>query len=337
MRHLAIITAFALLAASGTARAQSVEEFYKGKTVNLLIGFSVGGGYDLYARHLARYMGKHIPGKPTIVPQNMAGAGSLRAASFLYSAAPKDGTAIGTFARTTGINPLLESGANFDGTKFGWLGSVTNDTSACVTWHTSAVKTWKDFLEKPVTLGGQGPSSEPDIFANLYKNVFGAKVKLVAGYPGTNEITLAMERGEVEGLCGLSWSTIKTRHAQWLKDKKINIIVQAAFKKEPEMPDVPLIVDLTKDQEKLQILKIFLAAQEMARPFAAPPGIPEDRKAALIAAFDATVKDPEFLAEAKKLDLDVNPVSGSAIDKLLAELYATPKDILAKAGQASNK
>jgi len=337
MRHLAIITAFALLAASGTARAQSVEEFYKGKTVNLLIGFSVGGGYDLYARHLARYMGKHIPGKPTIVPQNMAGAGSLRAASFLYSAAPKDGTAIGTFARTTGINPLLESGANFDGTKFGWLGSVTNDTSACVVWHTSAVKNWKDFLEKPVTLGGQGPSSEPDIFANLYKNVFGAKVKLVAGYPGTNEITLAMERGEVEGLCGLSWSTIKTRHAQWLKDKKINIIVQAAFKKEPEMTDVPLIVDLTKDQEKLQILKIFLAAQEMARPFAAPPGIPEDRKAALIAAFDATVKDPEFLAEAKKLDLDVNSVSGSAIDKLLAELYATPKDILAKAGQASNK
>jgi tripartite-type tricarboxylate transporter receptor subunit TctC len=319
------------------ARAQSVEEFYKGKTINLLIGFSVGGGYDLYARHLARFMGKHIPGKPTIIPQNMAGAGSLRAASFLYSAAPKDGTAIGTFARTTGINPLLESGANFDGTKFAWIGSVTDDTSVCITWHTSAVKTWKDFLEKPITLGGQGPSSEPDIFANLYKNVFGAKVKLVAGYPGTNEITLAMERGEVEGLCGLSWSTIKTRHAQWMKDKKINIIVQAAFKKEPEMGDVPLIVDLTKDQEKLQILKIFLAAQEMARPFAAPPGIPEDRKAALIAAFDATMKDPEFLAEAKKLDLDVNPVSGNAIDKLLAELYATPKDVLVKAGHASNK
>jgi tripartite-type tricarboxylate transporter receptor subunit TctC len=322
---------------SQSARAQSVEEFYKGKTINLLIGFSVGGGYDLYARHLARFMGKHIPGKPTIVPQNMAGAGSLRAASFLYSAAPKDGTAFGTFSRTTGINPLLESGANFDGTKFGWLGSVTNDVSTCITWHTSVVKTWNDFLAKPITLGGQGPSSEPDIFANLYKNLFGAKVKLVAGYPGTNEITLAMERGEVDGLCGLSWSTLKTRHAQWMKDKKINIVVQAAFKKEPEMADVPLIVDLTKDQEKLQILKIFLAAQEMARPFAAPPGIPEDRKAALIAAFDATVKDPEFLAEAKKLDLDVNPVSGKAIDKLLVELYATPKDVLAKAGQASNK
>jgi tripartite-type tricarboxylate transporter receptor subunit TctC len=325
----------ALLAAQFPARAQSVEDFYRGKTISVLIGFSVGGGYDLYARHLARHIGKHIPGKPTMLPQNMAGAGSLRAANFLYSAAPKDGTAIGTFARTTGINPLLESGATFDGTKFAWLGSVTDDTSLCVTWHTTAVKTWDDFVTKPVTLGGQGPSSEPDIFANLYRNVFGAKVKLVAGYPGTNEITLAMERGEVEGLCGLSWSTIKTRHAQWLRDKKINLIVQAAFQKEPEMGDVPLVMDLAKTEEQKQIMKLFLAAQQMARPFAAPPGIPEDRKAALTAAFDVTMKDAEFLAEAKKLNLDVNPVSGKDIDKLLAELYATPKDVIRKAGLAA--
>src|SRR4051812_26958029 len=162
-------TALALVVLSALpVRAQSVEEFYKGKSINLLIGFSVGGGYDLYARHLARHMSKHIPGRPTLLPQNMAGAGSLRAANFLYSAAPKDGTAIGTFARTTGINPLLESGATFDGTRFSWLGSVTDDTSICISWHTSPVKTWSDFLEKPITLGGQGPSSEPDIFANLY-------------------------------------------------------------------------------------------------------------------------------------------------------------------------
>jgi len=331
------VAALVLVTAGGTAGAQSVEEFYRGKTINLVIGFSVGGGYDLYARHLARHMGKFIPGKPTIVPQNQPGAGSLKAANYLYSAAPKDGTVFGTFARTTGINPLLETGATFDGTKFGWLGSVTNDISTCVTWHASAVKTWGDFLAKPSTLGGQGPSSEPDIFANLYKNVFGAKVKLVSGYPGTNEITLAMERGEVDGLCGLSWSTIKTRHAQQLREKKINIIVQAAFKKEPEMANVPLIVDLTKDAEKLQILKLFLTAQEMARPFAAPPGIPEERKAALVSAFDATMKDAEFLAEAAKLNLDVNPVRGAAIDTLLAELYATPKEVLTKAGQAAAK
>ena len=225
------------------AQAQSVEEFYKGKSITLAIGFTPGGGYDLYARHLARHMGKHIPGRPTIVPQNMAGAGSLRAANFIYSAAPKDGTAFGTFARTTGLNPLLESGATFDGTKFTWLGSVTNDISLCVTWHTSKANTWENFLKVPTTLGGQAPSSEPDIFANLYKNVFGAPIKLVAGYPGTNEITLAMERGEVDGLCGLSWSTIKTRHLAWLKEKKINLLVQAAFKKDPEIGNVPLVMD----------------------------------------------------------------------------------------------
>src|SRR3954454_4802613 len=242
---LALVTLSAL-----PARAQTVEEFYRGKTINLAIGFSVGGGYDLYARHLARHMGRHIPGNPAIVPQNMAGAGSLRAANFIYTAAPKDGTAFGTFARTTGINPLLESGATFDGTKFSWLGSVTDDVSLCVSCRASPLKTWKDFREKPITLGGQGPSSEPDVFARLYKNVFDAPVKLVAGYPGTNEITLAMERGEVDGLCGVSWSTVKTRHAQWLKDKKINLISQSSLKKAAELGDVPLVMDQTKDKEK---------------------------------------------------------------------------------------
>ena len=337
--HKALLTALALaMIFVQSARSQSVEEFYKGKTVNLVIGFSVGGGYDLYARHLARHIGRHIPGQPTILPQNMPGAGSLKAANYVYTAAPKDGTAFGTFSRTTGINPLLESGATFDGTKFSWLGSVTDDVSTCVTWHTSPVKTWKDFLEKPVTLGGQGPSSEPDIFARLYKNVFGAPIKLVAGYPGTNEISLAMERGEVDGLCGLSWSTIKTRHAAWLRDKKINLLVQAAFKKEPEIDaQVPLVMDMTQDKEKLQILKLILAAQEMARPFAAPPGIPADRKAALVKAFDLTMKDPEFLADAKKLNIDVNPVGAKALDELLAELYATPKDVVKKASEAITK
>jgi tripartite-type tricarboxylate transporter receptor subunit TctC len=328
------IAAVVLLAGMAPVHAQSVEDFYKGKSITLAIGFTPGGGYDLYARHLARHMSKHIPGRPTIVPQNMAGAGSLRAANFVYSAAPKDGTAFGTFARTTGLNPLLESGATFDGTKFTWLGSVTNDISLCVTWHTSKANTWENFLKHPTTMGGQAPSSEPDIFANLYKNVFGAPVKLVPGYPGTNEITLAMERGEVDGLCGLSWSTIQTRHLSWLKEKKINLLVQAAFKKDPNIGDVPLVMDLTKDTEKLQILKLILAAQEMARPFAAPPDIPRDRAAALIAAFDATMKDPEYLADAKKLRIDVNPVTGPEIDKLLRELYATPKDVIAKASQA---
>jgi len=330
--------ALALLGASGLpAAAQSVEDFYRGKNINLVIGYSVGGGYDLYARQLARHIGKYIPGRPTIVPQNMTGAGSLRAASYIYSAAPKDGTVFGTFARAMAIQPLLTSTAQFDGTKFTWLGSVTNDVSTCVTWHTAAVKTWKDMLEKPVTFGGEGPGADPDLFALLYKNVFGAKVKLVTGYHGTNDTTLAMERGEVDGLCGLSWSTLKSRHMQWMKEKKINILVQAAFQRQPDLGDVPLITDAVKTPEQRQILKLFLTSQEMARPFAAPPGIPEDRKAALIAAFDQTMKDPEFLSEAQKLELDVNPVSAKAIDEMLAELYATPKDVLEKAAQAIAK
>ncbi len=326
-----------MVAGPQVVHSQSVEEFYRGKSIALAIGFTPGGGYDLYARHLARYMSKYIPGNPAIVPQNMAGAGSLRAANYIYSVAPKDGTVFGTFARTTGLNPLLESGATFDGTKFTWLGSVTNDVSLCVTWHTSKANNWENFLKHPTALGGQAPSSEPDIFANLYKNVFGAPIKLVPGYPGTNEITLAMERGEVDGLCGLSWSTIQTRHLQWLKEKKINLIVQAAFQRVPEMGNVPLVMDLTKDAEKLQILRLILAAQEMARPFAAPPGIPRDRAAALISAFNATMKDADYLADAKKSRIDINPVSGAEIDKLLAELYATPKDVIAKASLAISR
>ena len=330
--------ALAILAAP-PARAQSVEDFYKGKTINLVIGYSVGGGYDLYARHLARHIGKHIPGRPSVVPQNLTGAGSLRAANFIYAAAPKDGTTFGTFGRTIAISPLLQGSAQtaqFDGTKFTWLGSVTNDVSTCITWHAAPVKTWSDMLEKTVTLGGEGPGADPDVFALLYKNVFGAKVKLVTGYHGTNDTVLAMERGEVDGLCGLSWSTLKSRHMQWIKDKKINILIQAAFRKQPELAHVPLVTELA-NPDQLRILKFILTSQEMARPFAAPPGIPDDRKAALIAAFERTMKDPEFLSEAEKLNLEVNPVSAKAIDDMLAELYAAPKDVVEKAAQAVAK
>jgi tripartite-type tricarboxylate transporter receptor subunit TctC len=327
--------AFALLSlVARPAAAESVEEFYKGKTLNLIIGYSVGGGYDLYARHVAKHIVKYIPGRPNIVPQNMTGAGSLRAATYIYGVAPKDGTVFGTFGRTMAITPLLTAGTQFDGTKFTWLGSVTNEVSTCVTWHTSPVKTWADMLEKPVTLGGEGPGADPDVYALLYKNVFGAKVKLVTGYHGTSNLTLAMERGETDGLCGLSWSTLKSRHMQWMKENKINIIIQAAFNKEPELDRIPLVTEVAKDREQMQILKLLLTSQEMARPFAAPPGIPADRKAALVAAFDQTMKDPEFLGEAQKLNLDVNPVGAKTIDDLLAELYATPKDVLEKAAQA---
>jgi tripartite-type tricarboxylate transporter receptor subunit TctC len=338
IKHMAFAAAVGSFCISCPAHAQSVEDFYRGKTVNLIIGYSVGGGYDLYGRLVSRHIGKHIPGRPAIVPQNMTGAGSLRAAQYIYSVAPKDGTTFGTFGRTIATTPLLTPAtAQFDGTKFSWLGSVTNEVSTCATWHTSPVKTWNDILTKEVAMGGEGPGADPDIYTLLYKNVFGAKMKLVVGYHGTNDITLAMERGEVDGLCGLSWSTMKARHQQWMNEKKLNVIIQAALRKQPELADVPLASDLTQDREKQQILKLFLASQEIARPFAAPPDLPSDRKAELIRAFDATMKDPEFLAEAQKLNMDINPLNAKGVDEILADLYATPKAVLEKAAQATSK
>jgi tripartite-type tricarboxylate transporter receptor subunit TctC len=232
---------------------------------------------------------------------------------------------------------LLTPGVQFDGTKFTWLGSITNEVSTCVSWHTSTIKTWNDVLTKSIIFGGDGPGADPDVFALLYKNVFDAKINLVSGYHGTTPIILAMERGEVDGLCGYSWTTIKSKNQSWLDEKKINILIQAALKKEPDLPDVPLALDLAKTEEQRQILKVFLTSQETARPFAAPPGIPADRKAALISAFDQTMKDPEFLADAKKLKLDVNPLNSKTFHQLMAELYATPKPILEKAAAAIAK
>jgi tripartite-type tricarboxylate transporter receptor subunit TctC len=322
-----------LLALAATAWAAGIEDFYKGRSLTLVIGYSAGGGYDAYARLLGRYFGKHIPGNPSIIPQQMAGAGSLRAANYIYSVAAKDGSVFGTFSRSMGISPLIDK-AEFDSRKFTWLGSVTDDNTICVTWGTSPVKTWDDFLKKPSTFGGEGSGSDPDIWALLYKNVFGAKLKLVSGYPGTNDTVLAMERGEIDGLCGLSWSTIKTRHPDWLKSHAVNIIVQAALRKEPEIATVPLATDLVKTPEQMQIVKLLLVSQAMARPFAAPPDIPGERKAALLAAFDATMKDEEFLNEAKRLDFDVRPVNAAKIDALLADVYQTPKDVIARATKA---
>jgi tripartite-type tricarboxylate transporter receptor subunit TctC len=338
MRFVRLAYVLAAVALVGPAHAAGVEEFYKGKTISLIIGYSVGGGYDLYGRLVARHIGKYIPGNPTIVPQNMTGAGSFRAASFLYAAAPKDGSVFGTFGRTIATTPLLAPvSAPLDATKLTWLGSVTNEVSLCVTWHASPVKSWQDALDKPITMGGEGTGADPDVYTLLYKNVFGAKWKLVTGYHGTNDTVLAMERGEVDGLCGLSWSTLKSRHGQWLSNKNVNIINQAALKKQPELPDVPLASDLTRDPEKLQLLKLFLATQEIARPFAAPPDIPADRKAALIEAFAQTMKDAEFLAEAQKLSMEVNPLGAQAVSDLITELYATPKAVVEKAAQAMAK
>lgn len=315
------------------AAAAGVEDFYKGRNITLIVGYSAGGGYDAYARLLARHFGKHVPGNPSIIPEQMTGAGSLRAANHIYSVAPKDGSVFGTFSRSMGISPLIDK-ATFDSREFTWLGSVTDDNTICVTSQSSPIKNWNDFVTKPSKFGGEGAGADPDIWALLYKNVFGAKTDLVSGYPGTNDIVLAMERSEVDGLCGLSWSTIKTQHAGWLSSRSVNIIVQAALKREPAIADVPLASDLAKTPEELAIIKLMLVSQAMARPFAAPPDIPDDRKAALLKAFDLTMTDADFLAEAQKLDFDVRPVSAATIDAMLADVYTTPKDVIARTTRA---
>jgi tripartite-type tricarboxylate transporter receptor subunit TctC len=334
MIALAILAAALQPVFAGPASADEVEDFYQNHTLKMVISYSVGGGYDLYARVLARYLGKYIPGHPTVVPENMPGAGGLRASNYLYNAAPKDGSVIATFSRSIPTMPLVTSGLTFDGRKFGWIGSMSGDTSLCLTGARSPVKTFADMLTMPVVMGGQYAAADSDIYARLYRNIFGARIKLVSGYPGTNDITLAMERGEVDGICGLSWGTIKVAHPDYLKDKSVNFLVQAALKKDPELSGVPLALDLVDDPEKKQILYLHFAPQAIGRPFAAPPGIPENRKAALVQAFDKALRDPDLLAEAEREKMDIAPMTGHEIDALLGELYALPPGTIAKAAKA---
>jgi tripartite-type tricarboxylate transporter receptor subunit TctC len=329
-----ILVAAALSAPTRSAGADAVADFYKGRTIPLIIGYSVGSGYDLYARLLARFIGRYIPGHPTVLAQNMPGAGSLKAAMYLYGVAPKDGSVLATIGRSAPLEPLLGD-AQFDGRRFTWLGSIAKNSSLCASWHASAIKTWQDALVKPFALAGEGSGSDPDNFARILKNVFGAKVKLVTGYPGGTEMNLAIERGEVDGRCGWSWDSIKSTRPDWLRDRKINLLAVFSPEKAGDIPaEVPLIGDLATSDEQRQVLRVHLAGQPLGRPFFTSPGVPDDRKAALRAAFDATIKDPDFIAETGKAKLEVNPTSGAEINRLLAEIYATPRDVLEKAKQA---
>jgi tripartite-type tricarboxylate transporter receptor subunit TctC len=335
-RWLLAALSIGILTLPQAASAQdAVADFYRGRTVTLIVGYSAGGGYDTYSRVLARHLGRHIPGTPTIVVQNMPGAGSLKMTNYLYNVAPKDGSTIGIFSRGMAMEPLI-GGTNvaFDSTKMTWLGSGTNEVSVFVTWHTSPVKTWHDVVTKDFTVGGEGSGSDPDTYALLLKNAFGAKLRLITGYPGTAEIAIALERGEVDSRASWSWSSLKTLKPNWIAEKKVNFPVQLNLTKGAELRDVPLITEFATSDKQRQMLKLILSRQEMARPYAAPPGIPEDRKAALRKAFDETWADPELLAEMKARGQEVNPVSGAALDKLIAELYATPKAVVAETRKA---
>jgi tripartite-type tricarboxylate transporter receptor subunit TctC len=334
MRMTRALFALGLFAScAGAARADAVSDFYKGKTVTVIVGYSAGGGYDLYARALARHMGRHIPGQPTMVVNNMPGAGSVAAANYIYGVAAKDGTVFGTFSRGIPMEPLIgTANTRYEADKFSWIGSISNELSVCALSAKAPVKTFDEAQTKPFTLAGEASGSDPDTYAKLIRNLFGAKLKLVTGYPGGNDMTLAIERGEVDGRCGWSWGSIKATRPEWLSGpNKITVLIQLALERSPELPDVPSAYEKAADQRQRDIVKLIVSRQIVARPFAAPPGIPEDRKQALRNAFEATMKDPEFLKEAKAMALEVEPVGGAEVDKLIAELYATPKEIIDQA------
>ncbi len=320
-----------------SSRADAVSDFYKDKKLNLYVGYTPGGGYDVYARLLARHMNRHLPGNPTMIVQNMPGAGSVRLANWIYSVAPKDGTAFGTVARGVAFDTLLGlPGSQFDATKFNWIGSMNDEVSVCVGWHTSGFKTFEDTFKKELVVGGTGGSADTDQFPKVLNGVLGTKMRVVVGYPGGNDINMAMERGEVMARCGWSWSSVISTQPGWLKDKKVNVLVQLSLAKHVDLPDVPLVMDYAKTPEDTAILKLVFARQVMGRPFMAPPGVPQDRVAALRKAFIDTQKDQPFLDEAKRAMIEITPVPGERIQELVKEAYETPKAIIDKVAELLN-
>ncbi len=316
---------------AATGWAQTPAEFYKGKTVDVMVGYTAGGGYDVYARMIARYIGKHIPGNPTVVVKNLEGAGSLRLANALYNQLPKDGTVFGTVARGAAFDPLLgNKAAQFDASKFSWIGSANDEVSVCVAWHTSGITSIEQTFDKELVVGGTGPSADTDQFPRIVNGVLGTKMKIVPGYPGGNDVSLAMERGEVSGRCGWSWSSVISTRKEWYDSKKINVLVQMSLQKHPDLPNVPLVLDLAKTPEQKQILTLVFARQALGRPFLAPPGVPADRLEALRKAFMDTMKDPEFLAEAAKAQLEVTPIDGIKVQQIVVDAYKVDPAIAKK-------
>lgn len=331
--------AFALTAFSAApVLADAVEKFYKKKRMTLYVGFSPGGGYDRYSRALARHLGRHIPGKPRIIVKNRTGAGSMILTNEMYNSLPKDGSVIATVGRGQTHEPLLGTKeAKFDATKFTWLGTLNNEVSLCVSWHKTEIKSFDDMLKKPFVVGGVGPGSDTDNFPKVINYIFGSKMKLITGYPGGNDINFATERGELDGRCAWSWSSVKSTGAKWLKDKKLNLLVQMSTEPHPELTKlgVPFIMDYAKTEDEKAILRFIYSRQAWGRPYFAPPGVPADRAKALQDAFMATMKDPKFLADAKKQKLDISPLSGPKVASLVNELYQTPQNIIKLASLAA--
>lgn len=321
-----VLWTFALVLGAVPAFSDSatadVGGFYKGKTINVIVGFSAGGGYDAYARALARTFGSHIPGNPTVIVQNMAGAGSLRAAHYLQDVAPRDGLTFGTFDNGLLLAAIMTPSDGFDASKLSWIGAVSKDLQMIITRDSSHAKTVDDLRKGETVFGATGRDDIRFTSTNVLKKVLGANIKIVTGYPGTTDIRIAMERGEIDGISE-SWTSLKATKPEWIEQKKINLLLQFGFSPSPELPNVPLIGSFARSPIELEALKLIFSPSEAGRPFAAPPQIPADRLEALRRAFDATMKDKGFIAFTNHAKLDVAPSSGEEVSTFLAKAYGS--------------
>jgi tripartite-type tricarboxylate transporter receptor subunit TctC len=323
--------AAALAAFTATqASAQTPEQFYTGKTIDFVIGYPPGGSNDTLGRLVARHIGKHIPGKPNVVPKNQPGAGSFLAVNNIFNVSPKDGSVIGIGAPTIALDEKLGTqGVRFKTAEMNWVGRIDSLVNMVFTWKTSPVKTFADAQKIESTLSGTGVGSTVSIYPTVMNNVFGTKFKLVMGYKGSNEAMLAVERGEVEGH-STSWTALKVAHPDWIRDKNVNVFVQFALKRHAELPDVPTAVDLARNDEERAILSAIMNATEVGTAFFTTPGLPADRLTALRRAFDAAMKDPDLLAEAEKMKVGVSPMPGEELQKLVAEVSNLSPALLEK-------
>jgi tripartite-type tricarboxylate transporter receptor subunit TctC len=326
---LPLLAGAALMLQSASACAQSVADFYRGKTVSFIVGFGPGGGYDLYPRALGRHIGRHIPGNPAVVVQNMDGAGSVRAANYVYAVAPKDGSVIAAVNQNMPMYQLLGgAGAQFEADKLQWLGSMANSNGVIYTWHTSGIKTIEDAKQREVPLGAVGTASDSYIFPTIVNALLGTKFKPIPGYAGTGQINIAIERGEVMGRGGTTWASVQSANRAWLESNKLNLLVQIGFEKEPELTSVPLLLELVKAGDDAQVVKVISLPTALGYAHWVAPGVPSERVEALRQAYAATLKDPEFIADAQKLNMQLRPQSGAEVSALSKQVTDTPKPVL---------
>jgi tripartite-type tricarboxylate transporter receptor subunit TctC len=337
MRLLSLAVAMysGTLLMSASAAADSVADFYRGKRVNLVIGYGPGGGYDTYARLLARFIGEHIPGNPTVIAQNMPGAGSRGAANWLYNVAPKDGTVIATLSQTTPTDQALgQSGIQFDARKFNWIGNMVVVNNITFVWAKSGVRTIEDAKQKVLAIGATGASSPSVLYPQASNNLLGTKFKIVSGYPGGGDINLAVERGEVDGRGSDSWASMKANNSRWLRDGAVNILFQIGPRRESDLPDVPLWRELGQTEEQRQILDVLSGDVAVGRPILTGPDVPADRVRALRKAFDDTLRDPQFIDAAAKANMYLNPMAGQELQEIVSRVVSPSAAVIEKVKEA---